>query len=250
MSEDHPSEILIARFVVGKASEEEARRIDEHVRACDRCRSELDGAQAAKSHFDSQVFPRTLPAIEKRAARPALWLRGFAFAAMAVGAAVFLFAAPKMHRPGPDEPPEIAFKGGGTLKLWARRDGRVFAVEPSTVLRAGDQVRFAVQAGSARYALIASIDGRGQASIYFPSTALTPDAGATWQFVGESIALDDADGPERIFAVFSDERLDDDAVLPTLRQAATRGIEGLRNVKRLPMPWAQASVLFEKAPKP
>ena len=246
MSENHPSEILIARFLIGRISDGEARHIDEHVRACDRCRKEIDGAEAARHHFERQVFPRTLPAIERRSARPRGWIMALSLASMA-SAVVILLASPKVRTPLPPEAPVYGVKGSGTLRLFARREGRVFPVDAATVLRPGDQVRFAVQSSGARYALIASIDGRGQASIYFASTQLGDDAGPGWQLVGESIALDDSAGPERIFAIFSNERLDDEVVLPALRQATTGGAEALRNRKELPLPFPQASVLFEKS---
>jgi hypothetical protein len=248
MSENHPSEILIARSVAGKGSDEELRQLEEHARLCGRCRAEVDAARTARLHFDTQVFPRTLERIEERSMkRPQPWLRALSFGTvLAAAALVALFVRPVGRpRAGQDEPGETA-KGTGALRLYARRAERVFPVEPGTILLPGDQVRFAVQSGSARFALIASIDGRGEASIYCPSSEIAKDAGLGWAFLGDSIVLDDSEGPERIFAVFSDERLDDEAVLPALRAEAKEGPGAIRGHRNLPLRWVQASVLFEK----
>jgi hypothetical protein len=248
MKEEHPSDILMARLLVGKGSEDEWRAVDEHARGCDRCRLELEGAEAARFRFERQVFPRTLPRIERHAVRPRRWLMALSLGTMAAStAAVFLLAAPKPNRVSTPEESVISVKGAGTLKLYGRRDGRVFPVEAATVLHPGDQVRFAVQSGGARFVLIASIDGRAAANIYFPSTPIAEDGGAGWQLVGDSIALDDALGPERIFALFSNEPLRHDEVLAALRETAAKGSDALRNLHTLPLPWIQASVLFDKS---
>src|SRR5258706_1424164 len=119
MKEEHPSDILMARLLVGKASEDEWRRVDEHVRGCERCRVELEGAEAARFRFERQVFPRTLPRIERHAVRPRRWLMALSLGSMAVGAAgVFLLAAPKPNRVSTPEEPVVSVKGAGTLKIY------------------------------------------------------------------------------------------------------------------------------------
>jgi hypothetical protein len=248
MKENHPSEILMARLLIGRASGDEVRQVDDHARDCLRCKTELEGARAARSRFDRQVFSRTLPRIEERfAGRPRRWFVALGLVTATLGAAAVLVLV--RPRPGPGTSPEepaFSVKGSGALKLYGRRNGHVFPVEAATVLHPGDQLRFAVQSDGARFVLIASIDGRGQASIYVPSTPIGRDAGVGWGLVGDSIVLDDAPGPERVFAVFSNEVLAEEAIVPVLRQTATKGREALRSLTALPLPLVQTSVLFEK----
>jgi hypothetical protein len=248
MSQNHPSEILIARLVVGKGTDEELRQLEEHVRSCETCHAELESARAARAQFEGQVLPRTLARVAERVSpHPRRWLRALSFGTALAAAAVVAILVRPVGRSQPldNEPAETA-KGAGALKLYARRAGRVFAVEQGAVLLPGDQLRFAVQSGGARYALIASLDGRGSASIYCPSSEVGRDAGPGWNFIGDSIVLDDATGPERIFAVFSDERLEDEAVLRVLRAEAKKGRDALRSLDALPVRRIQASVWFEK----
>jgi hypothetical protein len=244
-TEAHPSDVVVAKLLLGKASEEEARAAAAHAADCSRCRAELDAAQAARRRFAEQVFPRTLPEIERRLGpRPRwrFWLGALGVATAAIVILPFLVVRP---RP-PVQDPAWQTKGVGTLKVFGRRGDRVIAVEDGARLRPGDQLRFAVQPGDARFVLIGSVDGRGRASLYYPSAAVGVVDGGQVQLLEESIVLDDASGPERIFAVFSDRRLEDGEVEVLLKQVAAGGAEAIRRTHRLPLSFPQASLFFEK----
>jgi len=66
------------------------------------------------------------------------------------------------------------------------------------------------------------------------------------QLLPDSVVLDDAPGPERIFAVFSDRRVEDGEVEVLLEKIAGGGPEAIRRTQRLPLPFPQASLFFEK----
>jgi hypothetical protein len=237
MSSEHLSELSIARGLLGQVSAEEARRLEAHAGACAPCAAELEQAQAARARFLQDVLPRTLPALEGRLLRRR-WLAGVSLAAVAGTAAIALLVARTDGAGQAGSPaPALAVKGSGALRMYARRDGRVFLVGAATVLRPGDQIRFAVQSGGARYVLIASLDGAGQANVYYPSRPIDDQPSAGWQLLPDSIVLDQAPGPERVFAVFSPVPVDQAAVGPLL-QAAARG--------QLPLPYVQSSVSIEK----
>jgi hypothetical protein len=241
----HPSALAIARILLGEAAPEEARATEEHAACCERCGSELRQARAASGRFHGQVFARTLPEIERRLLHPPrrrLWL-----ATLGIAAVAFLFIVPKL-RPQADEP-SYGTKGGGALQIFGRRGDRALTVQEGARLRAGDQLRFAVQSGGARFVLVGSADGRGQASIYYPSAPLGRDGGLL-ELLPESIVLDDAPGPERIFAIFSDRPLDAALVKQALSIVATGGAATIRNVRRLDLPYAQATILLEKERAP
>jgi hypothetical protein len=242
-TQTHPSDVEIARILLGKASEEEARSAAAHAAGCDRCRAELDAARVARRRFDEQVFARTLPEIERRLGPRRRW--AFWLGALAVtGAAVAIL--PFLLRPQPPvEGPGWQVKGPGALKVFGRRGDRVIAVEDGVRLRPGDQLRFAVQAGHSRFVLIASVDGGGRTNLYYPSTAVGAGAGQD-QILPDSIVLDDAPGPERIFAVFSDRPLENREVEILLKPIASGGEEAIRRTHRLPLPLPQATLLFEK----
>ncbi len=249
MKEDlrHPSNLSIARLLLGRASDEERDRVEAHAGTCERCRLELDGALGARQRFAQSVFPRTLPAVEERLATRWRWRR--LFPSLGLATAVAAAAAALLVARMPEPEPAWQVKGEGALKIYGRRGEHVFPVEDGARLRPGDQIRFGVEPGGARFALVASIDGRGQVSIYQPSAPLAPGAGPL-EILPDSIVLDDAPGPERVFAVFSDLRLDGAEITAALRALGSSGAQAIRGTRRLPVPYAQASVLIEKAADP
>jgi hypothetical protein len=131
----------------------------------------------------------------------------------------------------------------------ARRGTRVFPVEPGVRLRPHDQLRFVALHLSRRYVLIASIDGSGHSSIYFPfegseSAAVAP--GERVEIPG-SIVVDASPGPERFFALFSEHPLQTISVRRALDVVGRQGPSGIRNASKLDVgAEQQASIVVEK----
>jgi hypothetical protein len=133
--------------------------------------------------------------------------------------------------------------------VFANRNGETFPVHDGTTLAAGDRIRFVVAPDGARYLLVASVDGAGTASIYYPygGTQSGPTEGERSELPG-SIVLDAARGPERLYAIFSDEPIAADLVTERLRVIGAAGIDAIRRTRSLDVPArAQASLVFEKA---
>lgn len=242
----HLSPNLLVRVAMAKLSESDLRAAEEHARACPRCRAELDDVARARERFLTHVFPRTRATVARRAARPAAWRRllpPLGLAAAVGGAAAVLLVA------GPDRSPVLQAKGAGALSVFVLRDEQVFAIGDGARLRPGDRIRFAVQGAGAAFVLVASIDERRKVSVYQPSTALGPDSGAVTA-LPDSIRLDDALGPERIFAVFSDRPVPEAEVSRALAELGAAGPDAIRRERRLRLPFAQASLLIEKTRGP
>lgn len=239
----HTSPLLVEKLLAGKATDDEVQAAEAHASGCARCREELHGARAAGRRFAESVFPRTLPALEARRPPRRSW-RLVLPLALAATAAVVLF----VRSPQPDGP-RFQSKGEGALRVFAHRGGESFPVPDGTALRAGDRIRFGVVPGDARFVLVASVDGRGNASIYQPSTPVA-SGGEPLVILPDSIVLDDAPGPERIFALFSDRPLDEPAVTAALVAVGAEGADAIRGTTRLPLSYTQASVLFEKPAAP
>ncbi len=235
----HTSPLLIGKLLAGKATDEEVRAAERHAGACARCREELDQARAAGRRFAERVFPRTLGAVAARRAPPPRWrlLLPIALVAATASALVLVRRSPSS--------PAVQYKGAATLQVFAHRGGASFPVGDGTALRAGDRIRFGVFPGGARFVLVGSVDGRGRASIYQASTAIAGGEGPTTVLPG-AIVLDDAPGPERIFAVFSERRLEDAEVTAALAAVGAQGAGAIRGTHRLALPYPQASILFEK----
>jgi hypothetical protein len=58
--------------------------------------------------------------------------------------------------------------------------------------------------------------------------------------------LDQAQGPERVFALFSDQPLEAATVVHALRELGAQGAGAIRRQRVLDLPCVQASVVFDK----
>lgn len=239
----HCSDLLIARILADEATAGELSATAAHAGQCDRCRADLDEALLARQRFKQHVFPRTLAAVESRHVRRKPWHRFvpllFAIPALAALALVVV------NRPFSQvDEPTYQSKGAGSLKAFGRRGERVFPVEDGARLTVGDQLRFEVQTDGARFVAIGSVDGSGRATLYYPSTRVDAPG-----LLPDSILLDATPGPERIFAVFSESRLETDRLERSLATLGARGADAIRHTRLLPLPFAQSSLLIEKSPR-
>jgi hypothetical protein len=214
-----------------------------HFQGCPRCGEAYHARLEAGRRFDRDVLPRTRAAMERRIrsgrrSRVALW-----FAPVLVAGLVLLAAVPARQRP-----PLLGVKGSAVLRAYARRGDQVTAVQDGTQLAEGDRIRFVLQS-DLPYALLVAADGDGHPSVYFPhggaASERVPPAAAVE--VPGSIELDGARGPERIWALFSEQPLGPE-VVDAVRAVAAGGPAALRATRTLAVPGTQqASLLIEKA---
>lgn len=184
-----------------------------HLRTCAHCATARDERERDARHFQRQVFSRTLPEIERHLVRRA---RGFfrwpfisALALPALATAVLLLpsAPSKVSTPvanteafGIKGEPQVSFK------VFARRNEVTFEVSNGMHLLPGDHLRFQVQSGGTGFLMVGSVDGALQANVYTPFDGTTSVAiGRSMRAVDlpGSVILDDIQGEERLFAVFS-----------------------------------------------
>ncbi|HKA42698.1 MAG TPA: zf-HC2 domain-containing protein [Burkholderiales bacterium] len=183
----HLSSLRIDALVLGALDAAESTAARAHLEACPGCRDAVAATRAACQRFERAVLRQRVPPL----ARPRrLWVSLLA-PALALAA---LVVVARRHEPS------VSVKGGPALHVVAKRGESVFPVEPRARLRAGDQLRFAVEPAGWTYLAIGSIDAAGHASIYYPSQRLPTGTSVTLQ---ASIVLDAAPGPERICALFS-----------------------------------------------
>lgn len=239
-TDTHVSALMLDAFALGALDGDAADRVRAHLARCAACREDQRTAAALREHFATSVLPRGRPA---RRPRRWPWLAVPVFAAAVV--VLLLIVAPRR----PPRPPELAIKGDAGWQVFAHRDGRTFAVHDGTELAAGDQIRFLVLPDGAHYLLVASVDGGGAVMIYYPygGEQSMGVEGDRVELSG-SIELDAAPGPERIYALLSDDPIEAEIVKAHLRDVAAGGAEAIRGTRALPVPArAQLSLVFEKA---
>jgi hypothetical protein len=243
-TDTHVSQLVLDTMALGALDRDIAARVQAHLAHCTRCRDDERIAAELRAQFTVQVLPRRLPAHRS----PRWWWLVWP----AVAAVLFVVMVWRGRAEQVDELDihgELGIKGDASWQVFANRDGHVFVVHDGTELAAGDRIRFAMIPAGARYLLVASIDGLGTATIYHPYDGLQSMAieGDRVEPAG-SIVLDAAPGPERIYAILSDEPIAADIVRAQLRAIARGGADAIRNTRTLPLPArAQVSLVFEKA---
>jgi putative zinc finger protein len=236
-ADPHVSQLMLDALALRALDRDSEARVHAHLAGCASCREAAQIAAQLRQRFTVHVLPRGVPA-RRRQRRSWLLLPALAVALLAIG---------WRSRPAPVA--ELGIKGTASWQVFANHDGRVFAVHDGTALKAGDRIRFAVAPAGARYLLVASIDGLGTATIYYPydgpQSAIIE--GDRVEPAG-SIELDAAPGPERIYALLSDEPIAADPVIEQLRAVAAGGADAIRDARALELPVrAQLSLVFEKA---
>ena len=213
-----------------------------HLSTCTECKARWDELQRDRAHFEQYVLPRTLAAVEARA-RPASfferlvasWKVLVPVTSLAVAATLALTVTSRTQT---EDEAYIGVKGGTpVLEVVAQRgEQSQFPVKEGTLLKPKDKIRFVVNPGSARFLLIASRDGRGIVTIYYPfdgqkSAEVKPGR----QELPGSIELDEVAGRERLLAVFSEKPLPADDVRAALEKGAAVS----------PVPGAKSQVSWE-----
>jgi hypothetical protein len=235
-TDPHVSALKLDALALDALDRDAAERVRVHLDGCTACREDQRAAAELRAHFEGRVLPRGLPA-RRPHRRPWLAVPAFALVVLAIA----LWRWPR--------PPELGIKGDASWQVFANRDGRTFAVRDGTELAAGDRIRFVVLPGGARYILVVSVDGGGAVTIYHPYSGERSAAidGDRVELEG-SIVLDAAPGPERLYAVLTDEPLAAAAVKAPLGELAASGATAIRAARALPVPArAQLTLMFEKA---
>jgi hypothetical protein len=256
VSERHLSALDLDALLVRALSPEERARLEAHLAGCAACQAERKARDERGVAFARSVLPRGLDRLHARPQVPARrWLLGAAPAAALAVALLWQGRGPAR--------PSLGIKGPPTLRLVVQRDGAIFEIADGAPLRPRDAVRFVVSPPPIRcgtcegpvegpaYLLIASIDGSGHANVYFPfrgeeSVRIDPTRPVEAPS-DSSIMLDDAPGPERVFALWSAAPLSSERIRPLLEARGRDGPEAIRQIPTLDVPdTLQASLFFEK----
>ncbi len=246
----------LAADALGAPARAEAER---HLGDCAVCRADIEETRAVRARFARDVFPRTENEVLARASSALgrerarrVWVFA-ALPAIAAAAAIVLAIAPGGGSPHVEHPSSddyVGVKGDASLRVIAkRRNGEIVELVDGARLHPGDGLRFIVEPAGQRFLIVASIDGEGKASLFYPtsgtSSAQLPPGGRV-ELPG-SIVLDDARGRERIYALFSKAPMPTASVLDALSSLGKGGPSAILETRSLAVPAdVQRSLLIEK----
>ena len=232
----HLSSEDIDLLLLQALSAPEADAAHAHIGGCASCKKRWDELNEDKQRFEQFVMPRTLSKVEERVKggqgffsflNLPRWVPAALTAALIVGVTTTI-TIKRVSGSTPDEN-YIGIKGGPGLEVFAERAGKQFPVKTGAALQPKDKVRFVVNSAGSKFVLIASRDGAGNFTVYYPYNGLESAPLAGRELPG-SIELDEVTGKEWLVAVFSDAPVKAAAVKTLMDGAREKGIEGARVV--------------------
>jgi hypothetical protein len=196
-----PPSVVLEYLAAGETLEP---GIQVHVASCAACKDHVQAlTEASEAYRRSHPPEQFLRKLEAREVAPPTWRRWLLGSAAASACAVLLTV---LTWQGSDE---VRLKGGTELGVYVKRAGEASPLRlvSGAKVRAGEVLRFHYRPPSDGWLLLVSIDGTGQLTVFHPyqGTAAARVAGGTLSVLEESIALDEAPGPERLAAIFSPE---------------------------------------------
>ncbi|MFH1809925.1 MAG: hypothetical protein ABIJ09_14365 [Pseudomonadota bacterium] len=234
----------LQQHLVGEGTPEQRRDIDQHLETCLDCASLVAGLRSDAAAFSAVMpFERFAADFERRAQARRSWvekLRAWRWPALgsvavAAAAAVVLLVVTPVDDSG------LRSKGSDLAGIGylVREPAGARRGDDGEQLKAGQQIQFLLRpARSARSVVLLGVDGRGAVTVYHAEALTQQTKGVeTLSPLPGSVILDDAVGPERFFAVFSDDG--DVEMLHQLAQSAAlklvqEGVD-LSRVERLPV---------------
>jgi hypothetical protein len=140
----------------------------------------------------------------------------------------------------------IRVMGELVVETYCQRGDKVFLAESGQDFLAGDRLRFAYTAARPGYLMVFAVDDQGRIFPYYEEGALRgvrAEAGGRI-FLPGSVELDEHKGWERIYAVWSETQLSDDAVRTAVARGLSAAGNDIRRLSALDLPVAQVSMLL------
>jgi len=201
--QSHLGELALRRLRASELSSEKREQADQHLLACNACRSKLRMLVEEQRAFERDIpFERFAGGVEraKRVPRPSprrAWTLGLASTLAAAAVAVFFIrVSPGAHNRS---------KGtlvDATLRVADRNATSQRSVPPGSheVLAPGDRMRLGYRTEDAGFLAAVSVDDRGEVTPLYPESGAALPVGPSREtaFLPDSIELTGA-GNERVF---------------------------------------------------
>jgi hypothetical protein len=263
-----PGDLLIEKYRLGELTEEERENFDKNYPDADGLRKCIEELEASDELILEKYPPGKMAAlIEARTAegnsgtKPSSNIRKFRivkYTAMAAAAALVLVIGLSFYTPATSTGGMIEasqqlsaerVKGlKPSLKIYRRRGESAEIIENRDTAAENDLLQIEYIAGSFRYGVIFSIDGRGMLTMHYPTyegiAAELDHNGAV--LLPYAYELDDAPEFERFFFITGGGSFDIDEVLDAAHELASNGRASRREFLDIPETYYQTTILLKK----
>jgi len=229
-AEDCPSDFQLDRYTLDELDEKKCEAIELHLAGCEACGVRFASMARSAEHLN-QTYPtfsaldRALPGKRTRATR--LRTRFWPIAPL-LGAVAGLSLWWTVG-PGPEvAAPQGGLRSKGTVNLsyHIKRGNRVFEGGRDESLMPGEAVQFGARIARAGYFAVLSLDGRGEATVYYPLGTHAASLPAGDHTLPLSTILDEALGTERVWGMLCDQPFELAPLRDALQEHGEDAIEG------------------------
>ncbi len=251
-----PRRYELVRVVVGEADAAEGDAVLGHAASCPRCRNMLEHLTKQRDEYKDRHpfemrFQDILDTASHRRHRRQLIFRLAPIASAACGLLLLGIFVIGGDSPRTEIRTKGGTKGGVSLDYRVRLDNGHRAGKEGEILHENDQIQFTYRADESSYLFLVSIDERGRVNNFNHQSSQNslPIKPGGRHHVEGSIILDDSKGPERVFGIFSDRILQWEDVKTAAEQAfggVKQAGQSIKEIKKLPLPYPQASILLMK----
>lgn len=254
-----PGDLFIEKYRLNELTEEERRSFEKNYPDADELRERIEELEASDELILEKYPPEEMAAeIKLRAGSKVRSFRIIKFTAMAAAAALvivfgFSFYTPETSTGGLVEASEMVsaerVKGlKPSLKIYRRSGESAEIMENRGMVMEHDLLQIEYIAGSFRYGVIFSIDGRGTLTMHYPTYAgiaaeLDQNGAILLPYAYE---LDDAPDFERFFFITGGSGFDIDEVLDAAYELASEGRSSRRGFLDIPDSYYQTTILLRK----
>jgi hypothetical protein len=157
-------------------------------------------------------------------------------------AALLLLARPSLQSHG------SGIKGGLVVETYCNRAGRVFPAADGGDYLEGDRLRFAYTQDRSGFLLVFGVDDTGKVFPYYEENGLlgTPVPAGARVLLPGSVELDGHKGWERIYLIWTESPLLDDAVRSAVASSLAAADGDVRRTSVLDLPAEQVSLLLRR----
>ncbi len=229
------SRFILNRWVLNDLPSAEMAEVEAHLTGCAECRATVDQIKANMDHYAGrekiqfQALQEKMKQVRETAIPRRRSWRWVAAPAVAAAAAVLLMLFwPRLFDSGTPGP-QIQYKGALSCKIFVKRGETQFQAKSGIQLQQGDHLRFEVTVDSAGFLTVFSIDSKGIASPFYPSSDPENDTSpyrlemSGKHLLPGAVELDGSTGEEVIAVVFSNKRFNRKSMHKRFASLAKRG---------------------------
>ncbi|MCK6525229.1 zf-HC2 domain-containing protein [Myxococcota bacterium] len=210
----HPSTLTLHKLRYNELPPDQEDALRAHLRDCPACAERLGAQESHRAAFIAAPVPEALRAAPETSAP--WWRRLWWVVPLAAAAVALLSVVPTTTTtPADPAPPTERIKGAAVaLEAWLDSPQGPRLLEDGAVVAEGDTIQLRFDPGPHHYVSLLGEDGAGAVQLFGTLRA----EGGEIQRAPFALRLDESPGPQLLYAIYTDQRLSDEALVTLVEE--------------------------------